>query len=172
MDANMAAVAAGQAASSINLMETVMGITYIGGQGCTLALVLMCMRSNVKKLKSIGRVCIFPAIFNINEPIVFGAPVVWNPILMIPLCLNSIIIPSLMYLVMRIGLVPIPSAPMQMWYLPNIVQGYLTTNSMSGVILVIALFAVSWLIWMPFFRVFEKQQYKEELENRKEREII
>lgn len=49
MDANMAAVAAGQAASSINLMETVMGITYIGGQGCTLALVLMCMRSNVKK---------------------------------------------------------------------------------------------------------------------------
>ena len=99
----------------------------------------------------------------------FGAPVVWNPILMIPLCLNSIIIPSLMYLVMRIGLVPIPSAPMQMWYLPNIVQGYLTTNSMSGVILVIALFAVSWLIWMPFFRVFEKQQYKEELENRKER---
>ncbi|MFR3674587.1 MAG: PTS transporter subunit EIIC [[Clostridium] innocuum] len=172
MDANMAAVAAGQAASSINLMETVMGITYIGGQGCTLALVLMCMRSKVKKLKSIGRVCIFPAIFNINEPIVFGAPVVWNPILMIPLCLNSIIIPSLMYLVMRIGLVPIPSAPMQMWYLPNIVQGYLTTNSMSGVILVIALFAVSWLIWMPFFRVFEKQQYKEELENRKEREII
>lgn len=102
----------------------------------------------------------------------FGAPVVWNPILMIPLCLNSIIIPSLMYLVMRIGLVPIPSAPMQMWYLPNIVQGYLTTNSMSGVILVIALFAVSWLIWMPFFRVFEKQQYKEDLENRKEREII
>ncbi|MCR0616268.1 hypothetical protein MKA42_13290 [[Clostridium] innocuum] len=61
---------------------------------------------------------------------------------------------------------------MQMWYLPNIVQGYLTTNSMSGVILVIALFAVSWLIWMPFFRVFEKQQYKEDLENRKEREII
>ena len=49
MDANMAAVAAGQAASSINLMETVMGITYIGGQGCTFALVLMCMRSKVKK---------------------------------------------------------------------------------------------------------------------------
>lgn len=169
MDANMAAVAAGQAASSINLMETVMGITYIGGQGCTLALVLMCMRSKVKKLKSIGRVCIFPAIFNINEPIVFGAPVVWNPILMIPLCLNSIIIPSLMYLVMRIGLVPIPSAPMQMWYLPNIVQGYLTTNSMAGVILVIALFAVSWLIWMPFFRVYEKQQYKEEIETAKGR---
>ncbi|MFR5523565.1 MAG: PTS transporter subunit EIIC [[Clostridium] innocuum] len=117
-------------------------------------------------MKSIGRVCIFPAIFNINEPIVFGAPVVWNPILMIPLCLNSIIIPSLMYLVMRIGLVPIP-VPMQMWYLPNIVQGYLT-NSMSGYSGNCIVCCI-WLIWMPFFRVFEKQQYKEDLENRKER---
>lgn len=162
MDANMAAVAAGNAATSINLMETVMGITYLGGQGCTLALVIMCMRSKVKRLKTIGKVCIFPAIFNINEPIVFGAPVVWNPILMIPLCLNSIVIPTIMYIVMRIGLVPVPSAPMQMWYLPNIIQGYLVTGSVSGVILVIVLFAVSWLIWQPFFKVYERQQFEEE----------
>lgn len=163
MDANMAAVAAGELARNTNLMETVMGLTYIGGQGCTLALVFMCMKSKVKKLKSIGRVCLFPAIFNINEPIVFGAPVVWNPILMIPLCLNSIVVPSIMYFAMTFGLVPVPSAPMQMWYLPNIVQGYLTTNSMMGVVLVIVLFIVSWLIWMPFFNVFEKQQMKEEM---------
>ena len=112
MDANMAAIAAGNAATNINLMETVMGITYLGGQGCTMALVIMCMRSKVKRLKAIGKVCIFPAIFNINEPIVFGAPVVWNPILMIPLCLNSIVIPTILYIVMRIGLVPVPGAPM------------------------------------------------------------
>jgi PTS system cellobiose-specific IIC component len=161
IDANMTAVAAGGIATNVNLMETVMGLTYIGGQGCTLALVLMCMRSKVKRLKAIGRVCIFPAIFNINEPIVFGAPVVWNPILMIPLCLNSIIIPSIMYVVMKIGLVPIPSAPMQMWYLPNVIQGYLVSG-VRGVILVIVLFIASWLIWSPFFKVYEKQQYAEE----------
>ncbi len=162
MDANMAAIAAGNAATNINLMETVMGITYLGGQGCTMALVIMCMRSKVKRLKAIGKVCIFPAIFNINEPIVFGAPVVWNPILMIPLCLNSIVIPTILYIVMRIGLVPVPGAPMQMWYLPNIIQGYLVTGSISGVILVIVLFIVSYLIWQPFFKVYEKQQYEEE----------
>lgn len=162
MDANMAAVAAGLAPTATNLMETVMGITYIGGQGCTLALVIMCMRSKVKRLKAIGDVTLFPAIFNINEPIVFGAPVVWNPILMIPLCLNSIVIPTIMYIVMKIGLVPIPSAPMQMWYLPTIVQGYLATGSISGVILVIVLFVVSWFIWLPFFKVFEKEAAKEE----------
>ena len=163
IDANMAAVAVGQAATNINLMETVMGITYIGGQGCTLALVLMCMKSKVKRLKAIGDVCIFPAIFNINEPIVFGAPVVWNPILMIPLCLNSIVIPSIMYIVMKIGLVPVPSAPMQMWYLPNVIQGYLATGSISGVVLVIVLFIVSYLIWLPFFKVYEKQELAKEL---------
>ena len=162
MDANMAAVAAGAAPQAINLMETVMGITYLGGQGCTLALVLMCMRSKVKRLNAIGKVCIFPAIFNINEPIVFGAPVVWNPILMIPLILNSVIIPSVMYIVMKIGLVPIPSAPMQMWYLPNIIQGYLATGSIMGVVLVIVLFIISWLIWTPFFKVYEKQAAAEE----------
>ena len=162
MDANMAAVAMGNAATNINLMETVMGLTYLGGQGCTFALVIMCMRSKVKRLKAIGRVCIFPAIFNINEPIVFGAPVVWNPILMIPLCLNSIIIPTIMYVVMTIGLVPVPSSPMHMWYLPNIIQGYLVTGSFSGVILVVVLFIVSYLIWSPFFKVYEKQQYEEE----------
>lgn len=162
MDANMAAVAAGQAATNINLMETVMGITYLGGQGCTLALVIMCMRSKVKRLRAIGKVCIFPAIFNINEPIVFGAPVVWNPILMIPLCLNSIVIPSIMYAVMKIGLVAVPSSPMQMWYLPNVVQGYLVTGSVSGVLLVIVLFIVSYFIWRPFFKVYEREQYQEE----------
>lgn len=65
-------------------------------------------------------------------------------------------------IVMRIGLVPVPGAPMQMWYLPNIIQGYLVTGSISGVILVIVLFIVSYLIWQPFFKVYEKQQYEEE----------
>ena len=162
MDANMAAVAAGQAATNVNLMETVMGITYIGGQGCTLALVIMCMMSKVKRLKTIGRITLFPSIFNINEPIVFGAPVVWNPILMIPLILNSVIVPTVMYFVFKIGFVPVPSAPMQMWYLPTIVQGYLATGSFTGVILVVVLFAISWIIWTPFFKVYEKQAYAEE----------
>lgn len=51
---------------------------------------------------------------------------------------------------------------MQMWYLPNIIQGYLTTGSLAGVVLVIVLFIVSWFIWLPFFKVYEKQQYLEE----------
>lgn len=162
MDANVAAIAAGMPATNINLMETLMGITYIGGQGATLMLVILCMKSKVKRLSAIGKVTILPAVFNINEPIVFGAPVVWNPILMIPLCLNSIILPTIMYIVMHIGLVPIPSAPMQMWYLPTVIQGFLATGSVSGVILVIVLAIVSYFIWLPFFKVYEKQQAEEE----------
>lgn len=43
-----------------------------------------------------------------------------------------------------------------------IIQGYLTTGSLAGVVLVIVLFIVSWFIWLPFFKVYEKQQYLEE----------
>ena len=67
-----------------------------------------------------------------------------------------------MYLALTLRLVPTPGAPMQMWYLPSIIQGYLTTNSIAGVILVVVLFIASWFIWLPFFRVFEKQQLVEE----------
>ena len=81
---------------------------------------------------------------------------------MIPLILNSVIVPTVMYFAFKIGFVPVPSAPMQMWYLPTIVQGYLATGSFTGVILVVVLFAISWIIWTPFFKVYEKQAYAEE----------
>lgn len=163
MAANMAAAAAGQAAMNLNLMETFHGMMYIGGQGATLTLVLLMMFSRSKRLKAIGRVTIFPSIFNINEPVVFGAPVVWNPILMIPLWLNSIILPILMYAAFHIGFAPIPSNAFQMWYLPIYIQSYFATGSIMGVVLCLILTAVSFLIWLPFFKVYEKQEYEKEL---------
>ncbi len=167
MAANIAAVAAGHAATSLNLMETVMGITYIGGQGATLTLVLLMMFSKSKRLKTMGRVVIFPSIFNINEPVVFGAPVVWNPILMIPLWLNSIVLPTLMYIAFNIGFAPVPVHAFQMWYLPVYVQAFFGTGSVMGVVLCLILTAVSFIIWFPFFKVYEAQEVLKEKEEMK-----
>lgn len=171
MSANMAAVAAGQAATNINLMETIMGVTYIGGQGLTLSLVILCIMSRSKRLRAIGKVTLLPGIFNINEPIVFGAPVVWNPILMIPLWLNSIVATLVMYVTMAVGLVPVPSAPMQMWYLPTIIQGFLVSG-IPGALLVVALFVLSYLIWLPFFKVYERQVMREEAAEGAAKELV
>lgn len=163
MAANIAAVAAGQVATNVTLMETFHGLMYIGGQGATLTLVILMMFSRSKRLKAIGRVTIFPSIFNINEPVVFGAPVVWNPILMIPLWLNSIILPIITYAAFRIGFAPVPTQAFQMWYLPVYIQAYFGTGSIMGVVLCLILTAVSFLIWLPFFKVYEKQEYEKEM---------
>lgn len=169
--ANAAAVAVGAAATNLNLMETFMGMMYIGGQGATLTLVFLMMFSKSKRLKAIGRVTLFPSIFNINEPVVFGAPVVWNPILMIPMWLNSIILPIVMYILFKIGMAPVPSSPMQMWYIPTYIQAYFSTGSIGGVLIVIILTIVSFFIWLPFFKAYEKQEvekeYLEQLEKEK-----
>ena len=162
MDANMAAVAAGQAASSINLMETVMGITYIGGQGCTLALVLMCMRSNVKKLKSIGRVCIFPAIFNINETMTFGLPIVLNPILAIPFMFAPVISATFAYWMTVIGFAQVISFQVP-WTTPVGIMGFLATGGHIGTAITqIICVALSVVIYTPFVLISNKQAQMEE----------
>lgn len=173
MAANVAIAAAGGIATNLNLMETFHGMMYIGGQGATLMLVVLMMFSRSKRLKAIGRVTIFPSIFNVNEPVVFGAPVVWNPILMVPLWLNSIILPILMYVAFNFGFAPVPVNAFQMWYLPVYIQAYFGTGSIMGVVLCLLLTLVSLLIWLPFFKVYERQECaKEILEEEKKHGMV
>lgn len=159
--ANATAVAAGGAATNICLMETYNGMINIGGVGATLTLVLLMCLSRSKKLKTIGRVCVLPAILNINEPVVFGAPIAYNPILMIPFWLNSIVISFVAACAYQFGLVQIPAAINQLWYLPTIVQGFLNSG-MGGVILCIVLTVISFFIWYPFFKVYENETVEKE----------
>ncbi|RND64554.1 PTS system lichenan-specific EIIC component [Lacticaseibacillus paracasei] len=85
--ANALAVKNGGNAVNIVTNETVysLGLIMMGGTGATLTLNLLMCFSRSAKLKTIGRICLGPSLFNINEPIVFSTPVVMNPILMIPM---------------------------------------------------------------------------------------
>jgi len=160
--ANAAAVAAGGVASNICLMETYNGMFNIGGVGATLTLVLLMCFSKSRKLKSIGRVSFIPAILNINEPVVFGAPIAYNPILMIPFWLNAIMMSLVGSIAYRIGLVAIPSAVNQLWYFPTIIQGFINSG-IGGVVLCIVLTGLSLLIWYPFFKVYESDIVTQEV---------
>ena len=172
IDANALAVAAGGVATNMNLMETFHGLQYIGGQGATLTLCLLLMCSRSRRLKAIGRVTIVPSIFNVNEPIVFGAPVVWNPILMIPMWIISIVLPIVTWLALTIGFCPVPSAPFQLWFLPIYIQAYFATGSVMGVVLCLINTAISLLIWLPFFKVYESQEYAKELAEEEAKGLI
>jgi cellobiose PTS system EIIC component len=97
------------AAQNIHTMETLTAWVWIGGMGSTLPLVLMMLfLAKSSQLKAISKVTIVPSFFNINEPVIFGAPVAFNPILMIPMWLNGLIIPAITYMALNLDLVTIP----------------------------------------------------------------
>lgn len=160
--ANAREVAAGHAATHIFTSELVYSFPWIGGVGCTLPLVLlMLFTTKSKRMKALGKACILPSIFNINEPVVFGT-VVWNPYLMIPLWINGIVLPLITSLWFKAGLSPIPHSLMQMWYIPFPFVTWIVSPAISSLILLLILFVVGGLIWYPFLKVYDNSLIKEE----------
>lgn len=164
IDANIAAAAAGEAATHIHCYE-VTWIMTIGGGGATLALaIMMAFMSKSQRLRVMGKTCLVPSIFNINEPLVYGTPVAFNAILMLPMWICGLVIPIITWFVFKLGLVPLPTSVFQLWYLPKPIFAYFSTGSISGAILCLVLFAISWIIYYPFFKVYDNQCLKEESE--------
>lgn len=136
---------------------------WMGGSGATLPVVIyMLVFAKSKLLKNVGKVGIAPGLFNINEPVTFGLPIVLNPILMIPYILAPMAAMSVQYLGTAIGLFPLCNN-MVPWTCPVLISGFLTTGSIMGVVAQLCGLAVSFLIWLPFIRVWDQKCYRDEL---------
>ncbi|SCL88374.1 PTS sugar transporter subunit IIC [Sporanaerobacter sp. PP17-6a] len=164
--ANLAMIAAGTATvANMNMFtEGTIYVTYmwVGGIACTMPLVIMLIRSKVKKLKALGRACIGSSIFNINEPVVFGC-IAWNPLLMLPMWLQGIILPLLTWFFCKvIAFAPIPRIQFELWYMPYPIGTWISTRSIKAILFLILSVFVSALIWYPFFKAYEKQEYENE----------
>ncbi|MDR3602052.1 MAG: PTS transporter subunit EIIC [Desulfosporosinus sp.] len=136
--------------------------THIGGSGLTWPLTIMFLLSASKQLKGIGKTEIIPAIFNINEPLLFGAPLVLNPIMFIPLILAPVAAVTINYAAFALQLVPkivIQPAFTTPVFLGGIVAtgGYWQGAALQLVNLVVAAF-----IYYPFFKLFEKELVQNE----------
>ncbi|CAH2716786.1 Lichenan permease IIC component [Neobacillus rhizosphaerae] len=161
---NQANFEAGKAVTNIFTNEAA-AIFLIGGGGATFALcIMLAFMAKSQRLRMIGKASLIPSIFNINEPIVFGAPIAFNPILMVPMWIIGLVGPILTWIVMKIGLVPIPHKPFQLWYTPGPIQSWIVTESIRGLIFFIILFAISWIIYYPFFKIYDKQAVQQDLE--------
>ncbi len=160
--------AAGHPITHLYTSEVIFNFAWIGGVGCTMPLILMMLfLAKSQRLKALGKACIVPSLFNINEPTVFGA-IVWNPYLMIPMWINGIVIPLITWFGLHFGLAPIPHALMQMWYIPFPFLTWLTSPAFGSIVLIVIIFVVSWIIWYPFFRVYDQQTVTEEATQAKE----
>lgn len=130
---------------------------WFGGIGATMPLVFMLMRSKSARLKALGRASLPPTIFNINEPVVFGA-IAWNPLLMVPMWLQGLILPPIIWFFTKtVPLAPIPMRQFDLWYTPFPLATWMTTGSVMGLLLAGLIFGLSTAIWYPFFRAYEKQ---------------
>lgn len=136
---------------------------WIGGSGATLPVVVyMLVFAKSKLLKQVGRIGIAPGLFNINEPVTFGLPIVLNPILMIPFIATPAIVMTVQYIGTSIGLFPLCNF-MVPWTTPFLVSGFLMTQSLMGVVAQIISFVVAFLCWLPFIRAWDNSNYKSEL---------
>ena len=168
--ANTLALVAAGTATIQNLSiftETTLYTCYlwIGGIGATLSLVVLMCLSKSSELKALGRACLVPGILNINEPVIFGA-VAWNPYLMIPMWLQGIVLSAMTWIFTKvIPFAKIPRIQFELWYCPYPISTWISTQGhIPSIIFVLAQFAVSMLLWYPFFKAYERQKLKEEAE--------
>lgn len=165
---NAKLVAAGKTPTEIVTYEAIfVGFLWWGGVGNTMPLNLFMLRAKSARLKALGKACIVPALFNINEPTVFGT-IVWNPYLMVPMWLNGLILPAVMWLGLKFGITALPSAVDQLWYIPFPIGSWLVSPHIGSIILALIIFVVSALIWYPFFKVYDNSLYQKEQKEAKE----
>ncbi len=148
--------------STIFTEQFLQWFVWIGGAGGTLALVILFLFSKSNYLKELGRLALLPGLFNINEPVMFGAPIVLNPILAIPFIIAPIVTAVIAYFATISGLVPMMMARLPFSF-PAPIAALMSTNwSWQALVLSLVNFMVDLVIYYPFFKVFEYQQLQRE----------
>jgi PTS system cellobiose-specific IIC component len=132
----------------------------VTGAGLTIGLVIyMVTIAKSKQLRTLGRLELGPAIFNINEPILFGIPVVMNPMLAVPYISMPMISCVVHYIALSTGLCPLYGATQVPWTCPPIISGFLIGGWRTAVLQVV-IFALSFLVYLPFIRSVDKMNLK------------
>lgn len=135
--------------------------TTFGGCGSTLSmLIAMILVCRSKRIKDLSKISFVPALFGINEPVVFGLPIVLNPIIAVPFLLTPIVNIIISYFSMVSGLVPFCSGVQMPWTTPVVISGFLTTG-WRGALLQLVLLIIGVFIYMPFVKMMDKQYQKE-----------
>lgn len=159
---NQAAFAAGEALPNIINYQFYSNFVKMGGAGATIGLALACLLfAKAKQYKTLGKLALGPGLFNINEPLTFGVPIVMNPIMLIPFILMPLIMAILSYIVMGLGLVPITNGTNIPWTTPPIFSGFLLSGWRGALWQTIQI-GISIVIYYPFLRIVDRKAYTTE----------
>lgn len=133
-----------------------------GGAGSTLSLIIaMLFFCKSKRITELGKLALIPGIFGINEPIIFGLPMVLNPVMVLPFLLIPIFNILVGYTSMAMKLVPITNGVTIPWTTPPVISGFLATD-WRGAVLQIILIIIGIFLYMPFIKAMDKQYLADE----------
>lgn len=160
---NAAAHMAGESLPAVFTTSFWVYFVIIGGCGSVLALAILLVRSKSKQLKTVGRIGILPSFFGISEPIIFGVPLMLNPLFFIPFLLTSTVNGIISFILLSSGVIGKTFA-MLSWNMPSVFGAFLSTMDIKALFLVVGLIIIDMIIYYPFFKVYEKNLVKMETE--------
>ena len=175
LDENAKALADGTAATKLPYIapeQFYQWTVTIGGAGATIVVsVLFLFFCKSKFLKEVGRFSIIPGIFNINEPMIFGAPMMLNPYMFIPFNLVPLVLTIVSYFAVKLemvnGFTVLPT-----WTLPAPIGGYLSAgNDWRVVVLIVINTLIAFIIYYPFVKAYDKKMLSDEQNNNGDNEI-
>lgn len=156
--ANVAAMSAGQPLPYVTANGFFTTFVNVGGTGATIALALILWRSKEPSFRQIGRLSLPTQVFQINEPIFFGLPIVLNPVFMVPYVLNALILTTGTYLLMHWEIIQKPFVNVP-WTTPPIIGHYLVSGGDWKAAVWGALsIAIAMVVYFPFARAAERQR--------------
>ena len=159
---NLAAYQAGAPIPNIICQQFQDLFATFGGCGSALSLMIaMLLFCRSKRIRELGKLSLVPGLFGINEPIVFGLPIVLNPMILIPFMLVPTINIVISYICMSIGLVPLCSGVAIPWTMPVVLSGFLSTG-WQGAVLQLVLLVLGIFVYMPFIKMMDKQYLADE----------
>jgi PTS system cellobiose-specific IIC component len=155
---NVTAVSQGQPLPYITAYGFFTVFVNVGGTGATIALALILMNSKEPGFRQVSRLSLPTQVFQINEPIFFGIPIVLNPVFMVPYVLNALILTTTTYLLMDWGWIrkPFVNVP---WTTPPIIGHFLVTGGdWRAAVWGVASLGIAMVVYFPFAKVAERQR--------------
>ncbi|EAD9582938.1 PTS sugar transporter subunit IIC [Listeria monocytogenes] len=165
IEANVKALEAGKELPYIVNKPFFDSFVNLGGTGATIGLIIaiFIVARKHKAYMTVSKLSAAPGIFNINEPMMFGLPIVLNPIMFIPYILAPLVLVTVAYFATAIGWVPACTI-VTPWTTPPIIGGALATQSIAGGVLAAVNLGLSILIFLPFAKIAQIQELRREKE--------
>ncbi|MBP1042593.1 PTS sugar transporter subunit IIC [Vagococcus sp. BWB3-3] len=136
----------------------------IGGSGAVLGLAFFLLFAKSKQLKVLGRIGILPSFFGISEPLIFGIPLMLNPLFFIPFICAPTFNAIVAYVLTKIGLLD-RTFSMLSWNMPSLIGGFFSTLDVKSIVIIVGLTVVNALMYYPFLKIYDRQLVAKENES-------